>query len=181
MIKKVFSPRYNRDVWMFEARIAGRRRMKSGFATQKQAEAALYKLRWLCQRRRARGAAEITAEEIVGEAVAQQIAERVAPLEAEMENLRAASQRQSASAEPPQRARGRESGTLGFDHNRFMSDLKSNVMALSKTMPAWNITQKAVAERFQLNGEDIGADGVRKRLALCGVTQKWREFVETVI
>jgi hypothetical protein len=81
----------------------------------------------------------------------------------------------------PQRARGRESGALGFDHDRFMSDLESHVTALSKTISAWNITQKAVAERFQLDGEDISADGVRKRLALCGVTQKWREFVESVI
>lgn len=94
MIKKVYSPRYKRDVWMYDVRVGARRLRQSGFATKREARQALESLisATTSQRRderRERIASEITAGRIVEEAVAQRIAAAVAPLHAEIRRLRA--------------------------------------------------------------------------------------------
>jgi excisionase family DNA binding protein len=104
MIKKVFSPRHNRDVWMFEARVDGRRLRQSGFGTKSAAELALASVvsRSLLERGemvKSRMLSEIVRDEIVDDAVAEAIEEYVLPLKEEIKSLKREQQEQRRMVE----------------------------------------------------------------------------------
>jgi len=81
----------------------------------------------------------------------------------------------------PQKARGRERGAVIFDRDDFLSKVNQSIAELHKTARARSITREAVAEKLQLQGVNVGAMGVKKRLMLCGITLEWRDFVEAAL
>ena len=80
------------------------------------------------------------------------------------------------------RKRGPKSGNFRFDRSKFLAAVGAVVISLRKKGNSIHrITRDAVAEQFQLQGEDLSGVAIKVRLKECGVTVKWREYVESVL
>jgi hypothetical protein len=79
------------------------------------------------------------------------------------------------------RKRGRKSGDKYIDPKTSRTALESAIKNLrAQGVSISDITYPEVAKIFHRNGEQIGADAVRKRFNDCGTNMKWRDFVVSV-
>lgn len=89
MLKKVYSVREQRHVWMFDVTVGGQRIRQGGFVTKREAAEVLDALRAEHRSARAsRSAQEIASQHILESGVNQLIDSRLAPVLAENERLR---------------------------------------------------------------------------------------------
>jgi hypothetical protein len=78
--------------------------------------------------------------------------------------------------------RGRKAGDKYLDEEKSLSDIKDFIVDVWKEAQVLDeVTQKAVAARFQRRGEKIGEKAVKRRLERAGIATPWAEFRQSVL
>lgn len=90
--------------------------------------------------------------------------------------------KQGNPAPSEKRRTGRRPGTLGFNHIRFLADVRSYIIELwdqYKSIHA--ITLEVVAAKFQAKGENINNKSITGRLRICAIKEPWTLYRESVL
>jgi hypothetical protein len=80
--------------------------------------------------------------------------------------------------------RGNQSGVEMFDRSSFLAQVDAAILkAKQDGAPSRDITQKRIAADLNIGdiAKGTGADVLRKRLIVCGVTQSWAQYLDSVI
>ncbi len=91
-------------------------------------------------------------------------------------------QQRAFSATAGTQKRGRKSGTHGFDHAGFLTEVNAFIFEMWNQYKSFRtITREAVAAKFQAKGEQLSGTSIKNRLRICGITTAWPVYCETIL